>query len=233
MGKINLYLFNLTNKYILINFIIISVLILFVNFIELSRILPQDKKSLFNFLYLSFLKFPSILNEIIPFVAIISIAFLTRNLVNNNELISMRNIGYSIFDIFTPIALSIFLIGVFFLFIINPLAANLESKYDKFLNQNQNGLYSIKITKKQMWIKNEIDSKNYSFINIKDINLKDMRANKINILLINDLAKKFIRAETGKFQDNSFLLNNVHFYDFKSTFFNSYILVYFGLDRLS
>ena len=38
-----------------------------------------------------------------------------------------------------------------------------------------NGLYSIKITKKQMWIKNEIDSKNYSFINIKDINLKDMK----------------------------------------------------------
>ena len=221
MGKINLYLFNLTNKYILINFIIISVLILFVNFIELSRILPQDKKSLFNFLYLSFLKFPSILNEIIPFVAIISIAFLTRNLVNNNELISMRNIGYSIFDIFTPIALSIFLIGVFFLFIINPLAATLESKYDKFLNQNQNGLYSIKITKKQMWIKNEIDSKNYSFINIKDINLKDMRAKKINILLINDLAKKFIRAETGKFQDNSFLLNNVHYYDFKNEYYEN------------
>ena len=116
MGKINLYLFSLTNKYIFINFIIISILILFVNFIELSRILPQDKKSLFNFLYLSFLKFPSILNEIIPFVAIISIAFLTRNLVNNNELISMRNIGYSIFDIFTPIALSIFLIGVFFFY---------------------------------------------------------------------------------------------------------------------
>lgn len=216
MGKINLYLFSQTNKYILLNFAIISILILFINFIELSRILPQDKKNLFNYLYLSLLKFPSILNEIISFVVIISIAFLTRNLVNNNELISMRNIGYSIFDIFSPIALSIFFIGIFFLFIINPLAVILESKYDKILNQNENSLYSIKITKKQMWIKNEIDSKNYSFINIKDIDLKDMKANKINILLINEFSKKFIRAQTGKFKDNLFLLNNVHFYDFKN-----------------
>ena len=33
----------------------------------------------------SFLKYPSILNEILPFVTIISIAFLMRNLINNNE----------------------------------------------------------------------------------------------------------------------------------------------------
>ena len=91
MNKINKYLFFLTNKYLLINFVVISLFIIFINFLELSRIISEDKKNLFNFLQLSFLKFPSILNEIIPFVTIISISFLIRNLVNNNELISMRN----------------------------------------------------------------------------------------------------------------------------------------------
>ena len=98
----------MTSKYIFINFLIISILILLINSIELSRILNADQKNIVNFLYLSFLKFPSILNEILPFVTIVSIAFLVRNLINNNELISMRNLGYSIIDIFIPIALVYF-----------------------------------------------------------------------------------------------------------------------------
>ena len=114
MNKLNIYLFNMTSKYIFINFLIISILILLINSIELSRVLNADQKNIFNFLYLSFLKFPSILNEILPFVTIVSIAFLVRNLINNNELISMRNLGYSIFDVFLPIGLSIFVIGLFF-----------------------------------------------------------------------------------------------------------------------
>ena len=42
----------------------------------------------------------------------------------------MRNLGYSIFDIFLPIAVSIFIMGLFFLFFINPLSVFMESKYD-------------------------------------------------------------------------------------------------------
>ena len=75
MNKINFYLFNLTNKYLTINFVILSVFIIFINIIELSRIIPEENKSLYNFFYLSILKYPSILNEIVPFVTIISVSF--------------------------------------------------------------------------------------------------------------------------------------------------------------
>ena len=72
MNKINLYLFNLTIKYLIINFLIISIFIIFINLLELSRVINEDNKSLFSFFYLSFLKYPSILNDIISFVTIIS-----------------------------------------------------------------------------------------------------------------------------------------------------------------
>ena len=65
-----------------------SLFIIFVNLLELSRVISEDSKSVFNFLYFSFLKYPSILNDILPFVTIISIAFLIRNLINNNEFVS-------------------------------------------------------------------------------------------------------------------------------------------------
>ncbi len=178
MKKINFYLFYLTNKYLFVNFLIISIFIIFINLLELSRVISENDKSIFTFIYLSFLKYPAILNEIIPFVTILGLAFLIRNLISNNEFVSMRNLGFSILDIFKPILIAVFVMGLFFLFIINPLAVLMETKYDTELDKKDNSLYSIKITNNEMWIKNKIDKQNSSFINIQNINLRDMYASK-------------------------------------------------------
>ena len=116
MNKVNLYFFKLSSKYIFTNLIFISLFILFLNLIELSRILKEGENTFINYATLSLLKFPSILNEIIPFVTIIAISFLVRNLINNNEFVSLRNIGYSIFDIFKPIGLAVFLLNLLYNF---------------------------------------------------------------------------------------------------------------------
>ena len=214
MNKINIYLFNLANKYLLINLFIISLFIIFINLLELSRVISEDNKSLFNYIYLSFLKYPSILNEIIPYITIISISFLIRNLINNNELVSMRNLGYSIFDIFLPISMAVFIMGLFFLIFLNPLSVFMETKYDIELDNRDVSLYSIKISGNEMWIKNEISENNSNFINIKNIDLKDMIAKGISILIINNNSNKFILAEEGEFDKNIFYLKKVKYYDF-------------------
>ena len=216
MNKINIYLFSLTSRYLIINFLIFSLFIIFINLLELSRVVSEDNKNLINFLYLSLLKYPSILSEIIPFVTIISVAFLIRNLINNNELVSMRNLGYSIFDVFIPISISVFVMGLIFLLFLNPLAVLMEKKHDFVLGNSEESLYSIKISNNEMWIKNEVDEKNTSFINIKNIDLKNMYAKNIKILLINRENNKFILAESGRIKNNLFLLNNVNFYDFNN-----------------
>ncbi len=227
MNKINIYLFNLTNKYLTINLIIISLLIIFINLLELSRIISENDKSIFNFLYLSILKYPSVLNEILPFVTIISISFLIRNLISNNEFISMRNLGYSIFDIFLPIAMAVFFVGIIFLIFLNPLSAFMESKYDQELDKNDDSLYSIKISNNEMWIKNEINENNSSFININNIDLKDMNAEEVKILLIKQNSNQFILAKKGIFKKNNFLLEDVKFYNFFNEEFKN--LEYFNL----
>ena len=213
MNKLNLYLFNLSNKYILINLAIFTIFIMFLNIIDLARILNETDKGIVNFIYLSILKFPSILNEILPFVTIIGISFLFRNLINNNEFISMRNIGYSIFDIFIPIGLSVFLFGIIFLLLLNPISVKFENKFDELTNKNDQSLYSIKISENEMWIKNQIDKNYSSFINIKNIDLKDMNAREIKILLIKEKLNILIQSEEGRFSNNSFLLKNVKYYD--------------------
>ncbi len=215
MYKINKYLLLSSFKYIFINMILISILIIFFNLIEISRILNYDQNNILNYTKLTFLKLPSILNETLPFVIIISIAFLFRNLINNNELISMRNVGYSIFDIFIPISLGVLTIGLFFLLVLNPIASKFEIEFEKIIKNKDPNLYSIKISNKGMWIKNQVNSKSTSYIITKNMNLKTLEAKDINLLVI-DEEKKFIRAKNGIIKDDYFVLKDVQLYNIEN-----------------
>ena len=213
MNKINFYLFKLTSKYIFINICIVTLFVIFINVIEISRMLEKEDQGIYNYIYLTFLKIPSIINQTIPFVVIVSIAFLFRNLINNNELVSIRNIGLSIFDIFKPISLSILFVGFLILLIINPLSANFEYKMNKTLNKNLTDIYSIKISKSGMWIKNQISETKKNFINILNLDLKEMSANNIKILSVDEKNKLFITADKGKILNGEFILNEVVIFD--------------------
>ena len=209
MKKINFYLFTLASKYILINLIIITILVLFLNLLEISRILEKENTTLGFFLLLSLLKLPTIISEIIPFVVILSIAFLFKNLITNNELISIRNMGFSILDIFIPIAIAIFLFGLFILLFINPLAANFENNFNNLTSKKYPNMYSIKFINEGMWIKNISEDNNKNYINISKINLDNMNAEEIKILNINNKFNKIIIAEKGEIIDKIFKLQNV------------------------
>ena len=222
MKKVNSYLFKLTAKYMLINLFIISIFILFLNLIEISRVLQDKESSIFQYLQLSLFKYPSILNEILPFVTIISIAFLFRNLINNNELISLRNIGYSIFDIFMPIATSVFVFGMIFLIIFNPISSNFEKQFQEKIKKQDQSMNTIKVSDNEMWIKNKTDEKNSGFINIKNIDLKKMNARNIKILLLKNNTNIFIQADEGILENNYFVLKKVKYYDIKKEIYNSY-----------
>ena len=209
MKKINFYLFTLASKYILINLIIITILVLFLNLLEISRILEKENTTLGFFLLLSLLKLPTIISEIIPFVVILSIAFLFKNLITNNELISIRNMGFSILDIFKPIAIAIFLFGLFILLFINPLAAKFENNFNNLTSKKYPNMYSIKFINEGMWIKNISEDNNKNYINISKINLDNMNAEEIKILNINNKFNKIIIAEKGEIINKIFKLQNV------------------------
>ena len=209
MNKINLYLFKNSSKYILTNIMIITILIIFINLLEISRLLAYKQAGVYLFTYLLLLKIPSIIAQTIPFVIIISIAFLFRSLVTNNELISMRNLGYSILDIFKPIALSVLFFGLLTLFLINPLSAFSEKKFDEITSSNPVNLYSIKFINEGMWIKNILKNNEKNYIIISDIDLDNMEAKKIKILNTEKNESRLIIAESGIINNKSIELYDV------------------------
>ena len=213
MKKINKYIFKMSLKYILINILLLTILISFINLLEISRLLNIQNTNLNSFFKLSLYKIPTIISEILPFAIIISIAFLFRNLITRNELISMRNIGLSIIDIFKPIGLCVFIIGTIILIIINPLSASLEKKFNNLTEKNFSDLYSIKLTNNEMWIKNIANINEKNFINIDSIDLNTMDAKNISILNISDESKNIIFAQNGTIKEKIFELNDIIYFD--------------------
>ena len=213
MYKIKTYLLNTSIKYVLISQFLILFLIIFINLIELSRVIEKENQSLLNYIYLSFLKIPSIINETSPFVIIISTAFLFRYLIKNNELIAMRNVGFSIFDIFQPITIGIFLYGLIILLILNPITGIAEINYDKFLNNKNDSMYSINFSKNSLWIKNKNTKEGIYYINIKNFDIKEMKAEDIKILSLNKNKNIFFQSKNGSIKDKIFILNDVHHFD--------------------
>ena len=53
MNKINLYIFKITNKYLLINLILILSLVIFINLIEIARNLTDSNQSILNYIFLT------------------------------------------------------------------------------------------------------------------------------------------------------------------------------------
>lgn len=210
MHKIKKYLLKISLKYILVNQAIILFLVIFLNLIELTRVLNNDNKSVYNFFYLSFLKIPSAVNETSPFVVIISTAFLFKYLISNNELISMRNIGLSIIDIFKPIATAILLYGISIIFFLNPLKSITENKYDDFLKNKNDSAYSINFSENSLWIKNKNIDNGIYYINIEMFDIKNMIAKNINILSINKSGNKFFQSSEGQILNKQFILKNVN-----------------------
>ena len=213
MKKINFYIFGLSNKYIFINLIFLTSFVLFINILEISRIINVNESSFKLFFLLTILKTPLIISEIIPFVIIIAISFLFKNLISNNELISIRNVGLSIIDIFKPIAMSIFIYGLIIFTIINPLTALSELKFEEITSKKSLNINSIKFIDNGMWIKNFKKDSSKNFFNISEINLDSMEAKNIKILNIENKSKNLIISEDGKIEGSIFYLNKVKIFD--------------------
>ena len=105
MNKINFYLFKLSFKYIFINLCIITLFVIFINIIEISRVLDKENQNLFSYIYLSFLKVPSMIYKLFPFIFLISSIVLFLNFIQSEEIIALKIAGISNFRIifFNPI----------------------------------------------------------------------------------------------------------------------------------
>ncbi len=164
-SKINIYLIKHFFISFVIVFLIFAALLIIGDFVEQFRKSTGKDVPIKIIFQLAVFNFFSLVEFIIPIVAFFSALLTYILLIRNSEFLIINSVGISNIRILIPGILIYFIIGVFFVTIINPLSAvfydrytELEYKYiaksDKFASITKNGI----------WLKQFNNEKNISSV---------------------------------------------------------------------
>ena len=149
---------NFVNKFLIISFIFLSLIIILSILEEISFFKNIDIFFLFPY-FLTFLGAPITLFEIFPFIFLLSTQFLFYDLFKKEELNLLKNNGLSNLKIIKILFFSSLIIGIFSVFIFYTFASKLKFYYtdikNKFTNDNK---YLAVVTDSSLWLKDEINN---------------------------------------------------------------------------
>ncbi len=113
-----------------------SLLIFFINFIEIFNRTNSNKVSFVIKLMMSLCSVPQLINEISSSLILISAIICYFILSARSEITVIRSSGLSLWNISIPISLSALIIGIFWIFAFQPLSIKSTKLFDYFENKN-------------------------------------------------------------------------------------------------
>ena len=151
-SKINIYLSRKFFISFVIVFLIFAALLIIGDFVEQFRKSTGKNVPLEIIVQLAVFNFFSLVEFIIPIVAFFAALLTFILLIKNSEFLIIHSVGISNIKVLIPPVIIYFLIGIFFIAIINPLSAvfydrytELEYRYiaksDKFASITKNGIW--------------------------------------------------------------------------------------------
>ena len=209
------YLIKIYLKNIILVLLIFLLLVFLVDFIEIYR--RASEKVNFNdndnfisiLIYLSFLKSPSTLKNILPISILISSVMTFIKWRQNNYFVIVRTIGISLKKTIFPLCILVLFLGLLSIIFLHPLANYSNNKY-KALEKKYFGHKveeSISLSKNGIWIRKKT---NDGFLIIKAQNITNNKnlLNNVEIFKFdnnNNFINKII-ANTASLHENTLLL---------------------------
>ena len=114
---------------ILLAFVIVTGIIMLVDFVEATRNFDDGSISLLKIAGLTALKIPQLIEETIPFVVLFGVMGALHGLNKRSEIIVLRASGLSAWRFLRPAVFVSAIIGVLWALLFNPLAARSMAKY--------------------------------------------------------------------------------------------------------
>ncbi|WP_455475623.1 LPS export ABC transporter permease LptG [Bartonella sp. B17] len=192
-------------------FLSIFALTLLIDFTEnSSRLAYLPHYTAKTALFISFLRIPFIMQQIIPFIALFSAMATLISFNRKFELVVTRSIGVSAWQFLMPICFGAFLFGLCSIFFINPLAAWGSFQSEKMMAQlrSNNVLTSLNNTRVP-WLTQCTDS-GRTTIGARSITNQGLSLIDATFVQYNDNAtiKNWINTEKATLIDGAWLLTN-------------------------
>ncbi len=158
---------------ILLAFIIITSIIMLVDFVETSRNLGSEfDASFLAVLYITFLNMPMLVEQTIPFVVLFGVMGAFFNLNRHSELIVLRASGLSAWRFLKPALTVTALLGVLWATAFNPLASLSQQKHKEVANKIASGGAQIKLVENDIWLR-EGNADGYVVIHALSANIEN------------------------------------------------------------
>ena len=163
--------------------VVCAVIMLFDMIEILRRASKKEAVSLGFLIEYVIAKLPETVDKIIPFVVMVSTMITFWQLSKTNEFVIIRATGVSIWGVLVPVLSAVFVIGVFWVTVINPISARLyELKETLSYRLSTNNPHAFLFSNKGLWIREGKDEDTTAIINAKGLNLRDQ------VLWLNDVS---------------------------------------------
>ena len=130
MKRLERYVLARTLSSVFVALLVITSIIVLIDVVELSRNLSDAELSIVEVVGLTLLRSPLIILQVLPFVFLFGVLAAFTGLNRKSELIAMRAAGVSAWRFIMPAALAALLIGVLVVTAVNPLATELNQRFE-------------------------------------------------------------------------------------------------------
>ena len=119
---------------ILLAFLIVTTIVMLIDFVEGSRNIGVDEQvNAFTLLKLTLLKTPQIIEQTVPFVILFGVMGSLHSLSKRSELTVLRASGLSAWRFLFPAFIFVFLLGIIWSLGLNPLASKAMSMHNEIV----------------------------------------------------------------------------------------------------
>jgi lipopolysaccharide export system permease protein len=219
----------LINIYIIKNFLIrflqivigFSLLFFFINLIDDIEKVQGSDATFLTIAAMAFLQVPEFLNDVIPSLVLISALITFFLLSSKSEITIMRMSGFSLWQVWRPVAVSAMLLGVFWVTIFGPISIlmikkfnNLEGKYVR------NDLREVIAPENGIWLKqiNQENPEEEIIIQAEKVYKENMEFEGVTIWFFDKNNQFYKKIDTKEMflENNYWLLYDITVNDAKS-----------------
>jgi len=167
---------------------------------------------------------PTLILELLPFIIFLSSMIYFLHLRSSKDLLLIKVFGYANIKIVLILSCFSFLLGLFFLFAVNPITSKLVKYYETEKAQYARDVdHLVSVNKNGVWIK-EVDENGYKLINARKLNNEILEEVSIYIFDSYKL-KKRIESKSALITSNLWKMKDVRVYDIEKNnnlFFENY-----------
>ena len=173
MPTLNRYIATQVLISILLAFLVITGIIMLVDFVETSRNLGSETDaSMLVVLYITFLNMPMLVEQTIPFVVLFGVMGAFFSLNRHSELIVLRASGLSAWRFLKPAMIVTALLGAVWAMAFNPLASLSQAKHKEVVHRITSGGAPTQSIEKEIWLREGNDD-GYVVIHALSANIEE------------------------------------------------------------